>query len=93
MTTNTSPPRAADAAMIKGQQERATAALRHAIRTMREACDRAEQVMGYGDSMVTKSANVMHALTWGLANASSNVETALGAANDLHAVEKAVLAP
>ena len=52
--------------------------LEEAIRTMRKACDDAERNMEmYKDQPDQQPATVMHCLTWGLANASSGIESAM----------------
>lgn len=61
-----------------------TSQLAMAIRTMRDACDRAERTIRDGDGNACM--RVMHALTWGLANASSHIETALSHNEEAHSI-------
>lgn len=51
-----------------------------AIKTMRNACDDAERYAKSGDSRSVQ--RVLHLLTWGFANASSSIESALSAVED-----------
>jgi hypothetical protein len=60
--------------------ERVTRNLNAAIATMRAACDDAERRAAGGDGRAAR--NVMHALMWGMANASSSIENALAAVED-----------
>jgi len=70
--------------MDSNQSVRIRANLARAIRTMRDACDDAERRAQTGD--ITAAINVMHALTWGHANATSHIECALSAAADGHEI-------
>lgn len=63
-----------------------TSQLALAIKTMREACDRAERTISDGDG--NACSRVMHDLTWGLANASSHIETALSHNEDAHEIKR-----
>lgn len=56
-----------------------------AIKTMRDACDRAERTIRDGDG--NACIRVMHDLTWGLANASSHIETALSHNEEAHKIQ------
>ncbi|MBK6616323.1 hypothetical protein [Ottowia sp.] len=58
-----------------------------AVATMRSACDEAERAAQDGTAESVR--RVMHALTWGMANASSGVETAMAAVEEAHAREAA----
>lgn len=60
--------------------ERVTENLNAAISIMRAACDDAERRARGGDGRAAR--NVMHALMWGMANASSSIEGALAAVED-----------
>lgn len=62
----------------------AAAQLKQAVQTMREACDRAERDLTPGDGNACQS--VLHALTWGLANASSSIQTAMSHVEDAHVI-------
>ncbi len=65
-------------------RKRAAAQLKQAIQTMRDACDKAERDALPGDGNACQ--RVLHALTWGLANASSSIETAMSHVEDAHIV-------
>lgn len=60
--------------------ERVTENLNAAVSIMRAACDDAERCAREGNGRAAR--NVMHALMWGMANASSHIESALAAAED-----------
>ncbi len=66
--------------------ERVKRNLNAAIATMRAACDDAERRAAGGDGRAAR--NVMHALMWGMANASSSIECALAAVEDEHDKQK-----
>jgi hypothetical protein len=51
---------------------------------MREACDQAERALAPGDGNACQ--RVLHAMTWGLANASSSIATAMSYVEDAHVV-------
>lgn len=63
---------------------RAAEHLKQAVKTMRAACDVAERDLVAGDG--TACQRVLHALTWGLANASGSIETAMSNVEDSHIV-------
>ncbi len=54
-----------------------------AISTMRTACDDAERRAIDGNAYAVQ--NVLSALSWGMANASSSIGCAMAAVEDLHA--------
>jgi hypothetical protein len=58
--------------------------LRRAAQTMQAACAEAERHLVTGDGVACQ--RVLHAFTWGLANASSSIETAMSHVEDAHAV-------
>lgn len=60
-----------------------------AIETMRNACDDAERRAKDGGERAIQG--VLHALSWGFANASSSIETAMAAAEDGHEIKTAKL--
>ena len=60
-----------------------------AIETMRNACDDAERRTKDGGERSVQQ--VLHALSWGFANASSSIETAMAAAEDGHEIKTAKL--
>lgn len=62
------------------EMDRVTTNLNAAIATMRAACDDAERRAAGGDGRAARA--VMHALMWGMANASSSIENALAAVED-----------
>jgi len=64
------------------QTDRVQRNLAAAIATMRAACDDAERRATAGNGAAARA--VMHALAWGMANASSSVENALAAVEDGH---------
>lgn len=57
--------------------ERVTKNLSAAIATMRAACDDAERRAKDGNAYAVQQ--VLHALSWGMANASSSIECAMAA--------------
>jgi hypothetical protein len=67
--------------------ERVTKNLNAAIDTMRAACDDAERRAKNGDAYAVQQ--VLHALSWGMANASSNIECAMAAVEDDHERQQA----
>lgn len=56
-------------------QEQVAAELMQAIKIMRDACDDAERRAAAGDSRAIQT--VLHKLTWGFANASNGIESAM----------------
>lgn len=68
-----------------GMKVRAAQQLAAAIKTMREACDRAEFDAATGDGNACQ--RVLHSLAWGFANASSGIESAMARVEDGHAIE------
>lgn len=64
---------------------RITNNLRQAIATMRRACDDADRRAESGDHYAVQQ--VLHALSWGMANASSSIQCAMAAVEDRHAEE------
>ena len=62
--------------------ERAKVQLERAIQTMRDACDDAERRLKHDSGNIACA--VSHALTWGLANAMSSVETAHASLDEAH---------
>jgi hypothetical protein len=56
-------------------QQQVAAELMQVIKIMRDACDDAERRAAAGDSRAIQA--VLHKLTWGFANASSGIETAM----------------
>lgn len=59
--------------------------VREAIATMRNFCDQAERDLSmYENSPTEKPACVMHQLAWGMANASSSLETAMNHVSRMH---------
>ena len=63
------------------QMERVTKNLSAAIATMRAACDDAERrSKTAGDAYAVQQ--VLHALSWGMANASSSIQCAMAAVED-----------
>lgn len=67
--------------------ERVTKNLNAAIATMRAACDDAERRARDGNAYSVQQ--VMHALSWGMANASSSIECAMAAVEDDHERQQA----
>lgn len=65
--------------------ERVTKNLNAAIATMRAACDGAERRARDGNAYAVRQ--VLHALSWGMANASSSIECAMAAIEDEHATQ------
>ncbi len=65
------------------QEDRISRNLLAAIKTMRNACDDAE--LGIKISGERSAQKVLHALSWGFANASSSIESAMSAIEDAHA--------
>jgi hypothetical protein len=63
---------------------RAAEQLQAAVKAMREACDRAERDAIDGDSNACQ--RVLHSLMWGMANASSSIETAMANVEDAHII-------
>ena len=61
--------------------ERVTKNLNAAIATMRAACDDAERRAKNGDAYAVQQ--VLHALSWGMANASSSIQCAMAAIEDV----------
>lgn len=72
--------------------ERAKGHLQKAIKTMREACDAAERSCNE-DKPAEACQRVLHAFAWGMANASSSIETAMSAVEDAHVVERMAIDP
>ena len=66
--------------------ERVKGNLLIAIRTMRGACDRAEQRIVADNGRATQ--NVLHELVWGFANATSHIQSAMSWTEDAHEAEK-----
>ena len=62
--------------------ERVTKNLSAAIATMRAACDDAERRAKESNAYAVQQ--VLHALSWGMANASSSIECAMAAVEDDH---------
>lgn len=60
-----------------------------AIETMRNACDDAERRANNADGRAVQG--VLHSLSWGFANASSYIESAMSATEDAHAIKAAKL--
>lgn len=60
--------------------------LTRAIKTMRDACDDAERRADTTDDS-RACREVMHTLVWGFANASSSIESATSALEDLNNVK------
>lgn len=60
--------------------------LNAAIETMRQACGEAERAISNSEDEVACQ-RVLHALSWGFANASSGIETAMAAIEDAHAMQ------
>jgi hypothetical protein len=58
--------------------------LAKAIRVMRDACDKAEREVAGGS---TACRRVLHELTWGLANATSSIESAMSNVEDARIAE------
>lgn len=67
-----------------GLRASAAAQLRRAVQTMRDACDQAERDLAPGDGNACQ--RVLHAMSWGLANASSSITTAMSHVEDAHAI-------
>ena len=67
--------------------ERVTKNLNAAIATMRAACDDAERRARDGNAYSVQQ--VLHALSRGMANASSSIECAMAAVEDEHDKQKA----
>jgi hypothetical protein len=65
-------------ATAESYRENGAAALRVAVKRMRDACDEAERSIRCGSSRECATAyrDVMHSLAWGLANATSSIESA-----------------
>lgn len=56
----------------------ATDKLEKAIKTMKEACTEAEETLATESfSEIKRAAMILHELTWGLANATTNIEAAM----------------
>ncbi len=68
-------------------RERCATNLDAAIATMREACDDAERASRVTDAFAVQ--RVLHLLVWGMANATSYVESAMCAIEDGHISDKA----
>ena len=62
--------------------ERVTKNLNAAIEIMRRSCDDAEKRSMAGNAYAVQS--VLHALSWGMANASASIECAMAAVEDEH---------
>lgn len=60
--------------------------LKAAIKIMLEACDEAERNLErYGENeIITKPGTVLHSLSWGFANASSQIEISINNASRMH---------
>jgi len=67
------------------QRDRAKQRPLGAIRTMRSACDDAERIVVLNGA-AEAAQGVLKALAWGLANASSGIETAMAALEDAHVI-------
>jgi hypothetical protein len=67
--------------------DRVTKNLNAAIATMRAACDDAERRARDGNAYSVQQ--VLHALSWGMANASSSIECAMAAVEDDHQLRQA----
>jgi hypothetical protein len=72
--------------MAYTQAARALASLRAAVKTAREATEKAERELAAEVEPGRAAQAVLHALAWGHANAMSNVETALAAIEDMHTI-------
>lgn len=73
--------------MAAKQDARAFIHLRSAIRTARDAADKAERVLTmYANAPGAAVGAVLNALAWGHANASSSIETAMACVDDAHKV-------
>jgi hypothetical protein len=68
--------------------ERAQKNLSACIQTMRDACDDAERRVRRARSDHEAAREVLHALMWGMANASSSLENAMDAAEDADLMAK-----
>jgi hypothetical protein len=67
--------------------ERVTKNLNAAIATTRAACDDAERRARDGNAYAVQ--HLLHALSWGMANASSSIECAMAAVEDDHERQQA----
>lgn len=73
--------------MADTQAARAIASLTHAVKTAREAVEKAERELSFAAKEPGHAAqSVLHALTWGHANALAQVETAMAAIEDMHVI-------
>jgi hypothetical protein len=72
---------------MKSEDMKARAAeqLGNAVKTMREACDKAERDLTTGDSNACQ--RVLHSFAWGFANASSSIESAMACIEDAHLID------
>jgi hypothetical protein len=61
-----------------------TGRLMFAVITMREACDEAERAAKDGD--MRSARRVLNRLSWGFANATTNIESAMSAIEDAHTI-------
>lgn len=64
---------------------RIVSSLNHAVTTMRDACEEAARAIAAGNDEQACQ-RVLHALSWGFANASGSIETAMAAVSDAHQV-------
>lgn len=73
--------------MSDTQAARAIGNLSQAVKTIREAADKAERELHHAATYPGRAAqSVLHALAWGHANAMSSVETAFAAIEDMHTI-------
>ena len=72
--------------MADNQTARAVANLRAAVRTARDAAEKADREINLAGDVGTAAQAILHALTWGHANAMTNVQTALAAIEDSHII-------
>jgi len=73
---------------MKSNNSRVARNLAAAIATMRAACDDAERRATDGNAYAVQQ--VLHALSWGMANASSSIECAMAAVEDGHEMREAI---
>lgn len=84
-----------EATLLAHHQARCITNLKRSIETMREACDEAERAINDAAknerTLGVAIPRMLHTMTWGFANASSHIESALDALEDGHTIERITL--
>lgn len=70
--------------MIESQKDRLTKNLSSAIKIMRDACDEAEQSVSELGACSQSIEQVNSALSWGLANASTRIGSAMSSLHEIN---------